>query len=140
MIDVSLHTSSNVIGAQNVDLTISITPETALTADGHVILTIPEYYLDASNDFMFNGREIEDCRNSLGGVVNCTFTSRLMQLEIVYFFASRQSEYQPVVFTVPQFNNPIVNGMGGFEVLVLDSEAYEIAETLVDLEIGGITE
>lgn len=30
--------------------------------------------------------------------------------------------------------------MGGFEVLVLDSEEYEIAETLVDLEIGGITE
>lgn len=101
MIDVSLHTSSNVIGAQNVDLTISITPETALTADGHVILTVPEYYEDATNDYMFNGRDIEDCENSLGGVVNCTFTSRLMQLEIIYFFSSRQSESQPVVFTVP---------------------------------------
>ena len=55
MIDVNLFTSSNVIGAQNVDLTITITPETALTAQGHVILTIPEYYVDATNDFMFNG-------------------------------------------------------------------------------------
>ena len=54
MIDVNLFTSSNVIGAQNVDLTITITPETALTAQGHVILTIPEYYVDATNDFMFN--------------------------------------------------------------------------------------
>ena len=63
-----------------------------------------------------------------------------MHLEIVYFFSSQQSEYQTVSFTVPQFRNPIVNGMGGFEILVLDSEQYEIAETLVDVEIDGITE
>ena len=45
-----------------------------------------------------------------------------------------------MTFTVPQFNNPIVNGMGGFEVVVLDNEQFEIAETLVDVEIDGITE
>jgi hypothetical protein len=140
MIDVSLHSSSTVIGASDVELTITMTPETALTADGLVILTVPEYYVDSNNDFMFSGREIEGCTNSLGGVTNCTFTSRLMQLEIIYFFSSREDESGPVVFTVPSFNNPIINGMGGFKILVLDQEEYEIGETLMELQIGGITE
>ena len=140
MIDVSMFTSSNVIGANNVELSITITPETALAGEGHVILTVPEYYIDATNDYMFNGDTIDDCKNSLGEVRSCEFTARLMQLEIVYVFASRESEHQPVTFTVPQFNNPIVNGMGGFEVVVLDNEQFEIAETLVDVEIDGITE
>ena len=92
MIDVSLFSSSNVIGDQNIDLTISITPETALTADGLVILTVPEYYDDATSDYMFGEKDIVGCDNSLGGVTSCTFSERLMQLEIVYFFTSREDE------------------------------------------------
>jgi hypothetical protein len=63
-----------------------------------------------------------------------------MQLEIVYFFSSREDESQEVVFTIPAFNNPIVNGMGGFRVEVLDSEEYAIAATLTDATIDGVTQ
>ena len=103
-----------------------------------MILKIPEYYAEAGMDYMFSGRIIDDCLNSLGGITRCEFSPRNMQLELEYFFTSGKDMSEEVIFTVPTFNNPVVNEMEGFELEILDDEEYLISMTLFDITISGI--
>jgi hypothetical protein len=138
IVKVELSSSSNVIGSKNNLLQIHVTPYTTLTANGLVILKVPVYYEDAGMDYMFSGRTIEDCINSLGGVTRCEFSPRNMQLEILYFFTSGKDSSEEVVFTVPTFNNPVVSEMEGFVLEILDNSEYVISKTLFDITISGI--
>jgi hypothetical protein len=135
---VALTSSSNVIGQKNNLLKISVNPHTTLTKTGLVILKVPEYYVGAGMDYMFSGGIIEDCLNSLGGVTRCEFSPRNMQLELEYFFVSGKDMSQEVIFTVPTFNNPVVNNMEGFKVDILDKDEYPISKTLLEVTMSGI--
>ena len=46
---------------------------------------------------------------------------------------------EEVKFTVPTFNNPVVNDMEGFELEIRDKEEYLISKTLFDIKMSGIT-
>jgi len=54
-LSVSLSSSSNLIGQQNQYLTINITPWTLLTSSGQVIVSVPQYYQGAVNDYLISG-------------------------------------------------------------------------------------
>ena len=51
-LDVSISSSSQVYGAKNVKLTVTIVPNTKLTSSGTILLTIPEYYDGAGDEKM----------------------------------------------------------------------------------------
>jgi hypothetical protein len=137
-VDVELSSSSNVIGKKDNELQIKVTPYTTLTAAGLVILKVPEYYQEAGMDYMFSGIMIEDCLNSLGGINRCQFSPRNMQLEIEYFFTSGKDMSEQVIFTVPTFNNPVINEMHGFNLEILDKDEYLISKTIFEIVISGI--
>ena len=48
-----LKSSSKKIGAKNEELTLEIDPWTRLTASGYILFRMPNYYEDATNDYMF---------------------------------------------------------------------------------------
>ena len=73
--DVTLSSSSRKVGARDQTLTIRIDPWARLTASGYVLLTMPDYYQGATNDYMIGSRGPE-CGCSRGRVLSCTFSTR----------------------------------------------------------------
>lgn len=74
--DVRLTSTSQLIGAKNLQLTISIDPYTRLTARGYVVLHVPDYYKGANNDYMIASTKPTPCTTSHGTVLSCTFSRR----------------------------------------------------------------
>ena len=52
-LNAKLKSSSKKIGAKNEELTLEIDPWTRLTASGYILFRMPNYYEDATNDYMF---------------------------------------------------------------------------------------
>ena len=75
-----------VVGATQQKLIIEVHPATLLTANGFIILTIPEYYEDAGQETMISQKEPTPCTCDNGIVLDCKFSLRNMQLLIQYEF------------------------------------------------------
>jgi len=137
---VKLASSSKLVGAKGQTLTIQIDPWARLTASGFVVLSMPDYYQGANNDFMIASRKPTPCGCDRGRVLGCAFSSRQKQLTIRYQFSDGQDYGGVVKFTVGQFSNPVVDRLGGFKVELLDAEEYTVAETESSVAMLGITE
>ena len=134
---VELTSSSNVVGEKGNVLTISIQPESEMSAVGFVILHIPEYYPDAGLDMMIDASDPDPCSSQQATIVSCKFSTRLSQLEIYYRFKDNAPSTSLTEFKVGQFNNPIETSKGGFFLETLDKEEYLVAET-DELFLSGI--
>lgn len=86
------------------------------------MLTLPDYYEGATNDFMIASRAPYPCACDRGKVISCQFSGRQKLLTIQYEFADGQDYGENVAFTVPDFSNPVVERMEGFQVEILDEE------------------
>ena len=121
-VEVQLTSTSGVVGAQGQNLTIHVNPHTVLTAQGYIVLHIPEYYKDAGKDYMVTNKVPEPCSCSAGKVTSCEFDTMNAQVQIRYEFSSGFAIKDKVDFTISFFNNPVVEDQGGFSLEVMDGE------------------
>ena len=134
-LDVTMSSSSSVVGAKNETLTVAVGAD-ILTNEGYVILHVPEYYVGAGQDYMISSELPTPCTCSHGKVLSCEFNKRQRELTIHYRF-SKQAIPDEVEYQIGSFNNPIVEGATTFKVEALDEEKWEIGKA-EDVTIRGI--
>ena len=84
-LSVVIQSSSSVVGDSGLTLSIAITPSFTLNAAGSIILTSPEYYPSAANDFFFDASRVV-CQSPLMNISSCVFSPQSRQLTLRYSF------------------------------------------------------
>jgi len=126
-LQVELASSSRILGDTGQLLKVSVTPATVLTAEGFIILNVPEYYEGAGQDSMIDSSNPQPCKSQQAVISSCKFSSRLGILTIQYNFRDGNPRSETTDFEIGTFKNPIVSDMGGFGMEQLDAEEYLIA-------------
>ena len=107
-----------------------------------MVATIPPYFATAGRSNpqnLITTAKPDPCRSTIG-TVRCKFSGRLSVLTIAFEYPDVADVLKEAVFTIGNFNNPITESTGGFEVEMLDAEEYLIAHTKSDLFLTGIDE
>lgn len=96
-----------------------------------MVATIPPYFAAAgqsNSQKLITTAKPDPCHSTIG-TVRCKFSSRLSVLTIKFEYPDVADVLKEAVFTVGNFNNPITESTGGFEVEILDAEEYLISHT-----------
>ena len=96
-----------------------------------MVATIPPYFATAGRSNpqkLIATAKPDPCRSTIG-TVRCKFSARLSVLTIAFEYPDVADVLKEAVFTIGNFNNPITESTGGFEVEMLDAEEYLIAHT-----------
>ena len=138
----TLASSSAVVGATNANLRVNITSATLLKASGRIIITIPQYYVNAGGTYLI-GSTAPLCTATMASVTvtinSCTFSGAALQLTVVYTLSSGIDSTAMLQLTIGSFRNPIsTQAMSGFSVLTMDSSSFSIG-SVTGLILSGIS-
>eukprot|EP00347_Sterkiella_histriomuscorum_P010553 403375847 len=134
--------SSVVVGQNNVQLIVTVTPTTLLKARGLVIIGIPSYYTNSGSNYMI-GSNTPTCSGDMTSktitVNSCTFSGASLQLTVSYTISDLADTTTALKITISSFKNPIsTQAKSGFTVLTQDSNGFLIEQSNT-LSLSGIT-
>lgn len=138
-LEISLSSSSNIIGDNNAVLNLGVVPETFLVAAGTIVVNFPQYYKDAGSDQMIS---VTTPSCSADGVTinECLFNSASRSLTITYEMNSGSAFAGLKTFQIRNFKNPVNSEeKRGFSAITTDEFSYTVGES-GEVSLPAVTE